>query len=67
MNDGVSFIGGLLLLLTILLVAYSCAVLASGTVLWEGDKWECTNIVYPSPEKKEMFTPYCTQYSMESR
>lgn len=67
MDDFASTLFGcLFVILLILIASHTTAVLVSSVaVLWESDKWSCTDMLYPSPEKKETFSPYCTQWSIE--
>lgn len=65
-DTAASILGGLLILFLLICSLYSTLVWSKATdVLWESDKWSCTKMIYPSQEKKEVFSPYCVQWSIE--
>lgn len=65
-DKAASILGGFFVLFLLITLIYSVTVWCNSVaVLWEGDKWSCTKTVYPSPDKKEMFYPYCVQWSIK--
>jgi len=60
-------LGMLLFILVIILVMVGVVSFfdpSRGMVIkLSAERWECTDTTYPDKDKKEMFRPYCSQYT----